>query len=345
MNTNRRVILAERPRYIVPTASCFRIDPAGPMPPAVGEGEVRVRTLYLAMESTLYAKVQRITSLQREPVKLKDPMVGSAVGRVEESRHPRFKTGDLVSGFWHWQDYDVQKGERLRNLDFGPQKPSYALGAFGLAGFGAYIALDTLAPPRPGETVVVGTALGSLGHVAGQIAKLMGARVVGIAGMPEKCQLAVEKLGFDACVNRESKDFEAQLRAACPQGVGVYVETLGGRALDAVVPLMNLNGRIAAVGQAATPHMGEPAFKGRCQNTMTFMQEVISRRLSVRGLITSDHVKGRVKEFDDKMKAWIDQGKVKPMEDIVVGLEKAPDAFQGVFEGRNRGTRLVKVAD
>lgn len=343
MNTNRRVILAERPRYIVPTATCFRMDSA-PMP-QIADGQVIVRTLYLAMESTLYSKVQRVTALQKDPLKLKDAMVGSAVGRVEESRHRRFKVGDLVSGFWKWQDYDVIKGERLRNLDFGPQKPSYALGAYGLSGFGAYIALDTLAPPQAGETVVVGTALGSLGHLAGQIAKIMGARVVGIAGKAEKCQLAVEKLGLDACVNHQAKDFEAQLRAACPNGVGVYVETLGGRALDAVMPLMNVHGRIAAVGQAATPHMGEAAFKGRCQNTMTFMQEVISRRLTVRGLIAPDHVKGRVKEFDDKMKAWIDGGQVKPMEDIINGLEKAPEAFQGVFEGKNRGTRLVKVAD
>lgn len=344
MGTNRRVILAERPRYIMPTASCFRMD-TGPMPADPEEGEVRVRTLWLAMESTLYAKVQRITTLQRDPVRLKDPMVGSAIGRVEASRHPRFMPGDHVSGFWNWQDYAVCQGERLRNLDFGPQKLSYALGAFGLAGFGAYIAVDTLARPTEGETVVVGTALGSLGHLAGQIAGIYGGRVVGIAGSAEKCQLAVEKCGFAVCVNRDAKDFEAQLHAACPQGVGVYIETLGGRALDAVMPLLNLNARIAAVGQAATPHMGEDVHVGRCQNTMTFMQEVIARRLSIRGLITQDHVKGRVKEFDTRMKAWIDEGRVRPMEDIVVGLENAPDAFQGVFEGRNRGTRLVKVAD
>jgi NADPH-dependent curcumin reductase len=343
VNTNRCVVLAERPRYVVPTAGCFRMGTA--TMPQVSDGQVLVRTLYLAMESTLYAKVQRVTALQKEPLKLKDTMVGSAVGRVVESQHPRFKAGDLVSGFWKWQDYDVQKGERLRNLDFGPQKPSYALGAFGLAGFGAYIALDTLAPPQVGETVVVGTALGSLGHLAGQIAKTMGARVVGIAGKPEKCQLAVEKLGFDACVNREAKDFEAQLQAACPDGVRVYLETIGGRALDAVVPLLKVGARIAAIAQLGGLVVGSASSKGRCQNTTTFMQEVISRRLSVRGLIAPDHVKGRVKEFDNKMKAWIDAGQVKPMEDIIEGLEKAPEAFQGVFEGKNRGTRLVKLAD
>jgi NADPH-dependent curcumin reductase CurA len=317
----------------------------GPIPAEPAEGEVLLRTLWLAMEGTLYAKVQRITALQRDPVKLKDPMVGSAIGRVEASRHPRFKVGDLVSGFWHWQDYDVQPGARLRNLDFGPQKPSYALGAYGLAGFGAYIALDTLAPPQPGETVVVGTALGSLGHLAGQIAKIKGARVVGIAGSAEKCQLAVEKVGFDACVNRDSKEFDAELKAACPNGVGVYVDTLGGRPTDVVIPLMNVGGRVAAVAQMVVTNPADAAHRGRLQNTLNFMQEVIARRLTIRGLIASDHVKGRVKEFDTKMKAWIDEGRVKPMEDIIVGLENAPDAFQGVFEGRNRGTRLVKVAD
>lgn len=344
MSTNRRVILAERPRYVVPTANCFRVD-AGPMPQIVEDGQVLIRTLWLAMDSMLYSMVQRISTVQRDPIKLKEPMLGSAVGRVEESRHPRFKVGDLVSGLWGWQDYAVVKGERLRNLDFGPQRPSYALGAFGVSGFGAFIALDTLAPPHAGETVVVGTALGSLGHIAGQIAKLKGCRTVGIAGTAEKCQLAVEKLGLDACVNREAKDFPEQLKAACPKGVDVYIETLGGKALDAVVPLLNRHARIAAVGQMATAHFGEAHFKGRQQATVNFVSEIITRRISVRGLVATDHVAGRVKAFDNQMKAWIDEGKVKPMEDIIVGLEKAPDAFQGVFEGRNRGTRVVQVAD
>jgi NADPH-dependent curcumin reductase len=197
-----------------------------------------------------------------------------------------------------------------------------------------------------GPHVVPGNGVHALRQSAAHHpAKIYGGRVVGIAGNPEKCQLAVEKCGFDACVNRDAKDFEAQLKAACPQGVGVHIETLGGRALDAVVPLLNINARIVAVGQASLAHIGEDAHRGRCQNTRTFMQEVISRRLTVRDLITSDHVKGRVKEFDTKMKGWIAEGRLRPMEDILVGLEKAPEAFQGVFEERNRGTRLVKVAD
>ena len=343
MTSNRRVVLVERPRYIVPTANCFRLDTA-PMPAIVEDGQVLLRTQWLAMESSLYSRVQRVTGLQKDPIRLKDPMVGSAVGVVLESRHPRFKVGDLASGLWAWQDFAVVKGERLRNLDFGPQKPSYALGAYGLSGFGAYIALEDIAPPKAGETVVVGTALGSLGHIAGQIAKLKGCRVVGIAGSAEKCRIAVEQLGLDACVDHRAKDLPEQLRAACPQGIDVYVETLGGKALDAVVPLLQVNARIAAVGQVATPHMGESPYSGRYNNTIAFMAELIARRVNLRGMIASDHVAGRVKTFDNQMKLWIDAGKVKPIEDIITGLEQAPEAFQGVFEGRNRGTRLVKVA-
>ena len=156
MTSNRQVVLAERPRYLVPTANCFRMGKADV--PQVGEGQVLLQTQWLAMESTLYARVQRVTTLQRDPIELGQAMRGSAVGRVVDSKHPRFKVGNLASGQWGWQEYDAVDGARLRNLDFGPQKPSYALGAYGLAGFGAFIAVDTLAPPSPGQTVVTGTA-------------------------------------------------------------------------------------------------------------------------------------------------------------------------------------------
>ena len=344
MSTNRRVVLAERPKYFVPTESCFRMDTA-PMPELTEDGQVLLQTTWLAMESMGYSRVQRVSAVQKDPIKLKDPMMGSAVGRVIESRHPRFKPGDFASGLWGWQDYVVQKGERIRNLDFGPQRPSLALGAFGYSGFAADCALEIIAPPVAGETVVIGTALGNFGHLAVQMAKLKGCRVVGIVGSAEKRQLVLEKLGVDACVDRTTRDFKAALAAACPKGVDVYLETYGGRALEAVMPLMNLQSRFAAVGQMATTARGEAPYKGRCQSTTSFIGEVIARRISVRGLVTSDHVKGRVKAFDNKMKAWIDEGKIKPMEDIIVGLEKTPAAFLGVFDGKSRGTRLVKVAD
>jgi NADPH-dependent curcumin reductase CurA len=343
VSVNRRVILWERPRYIVPTANCFRMDEA-PIP-AIADGELRIRTLWLGMDSMLYAKVQRVASQHGGPVPLKEVMVGPAVGRVEASRHPDFKEGELVSGLWGWEDYAVSAGRRLRKLDFGVQKLSYALGAYGHPGFGAYIALDRLAPPAAGETVVVGTALGGLGQTAGQIAKLKGCRVVGITGTGEKCRMAVERLGFDAAVNHDSKEFARALMEACPSGVDVYVETIGGKALDAVIPLLNLNARIAACGLMGTPHFGEPAFKGRYQGTMEMMYEVINRRLSIRGLAAFDHLRDKLQDFHHDMKGWIDGGAVRPLEDVVHGLEAAPSAFQDVFEGRNLGKRVVCVAE
>ena len=343
MSVNRRIILRERPRYIVPTANCFRLESTA-IPP-IADGELRIRTLWLGMDAMLYSKVQRVSSQQGDPVKLNDVMVGPAVGRVEESRHPDFRSGELVSGFWGWQDYVVSAGRRLRKLDFGVQKTSYALGAYGVPGFGAYVALEKLAPPVPGETVVVGTVLGGLGQTAAQIAKLKGCRVVGIAGSEEKCRLAVDKLGLDACVDHESKDFARALMSACPSGVDVYVETIGGRALDAVVPLLNLNARIAACGLMGTPHFGEAEFKGRYLATMNLMYEVINRRLSIRGLVVFDHLRDTLEDFYRDMKAWIDRGAVRPVEDVVEGLEAAPEAFQEIFEGRNLGKRVVHVAD
>ena len=343
MSENRRVILRERPRYIVPTANCFSMEVTG-IPP-VADGEVLIRTLWLGMDAMLYAKVQRVSSQQADPVKLKEVMVGPAVGRVEASRHPDFREGELVSGFWGWQDYVVSSGRRLRKLDFGVQKPSFALGAYGASGFAAYVALDKLAPPAAGETVVVGTALGGLGQIAGQIARLKGCRVVGIAGGEEKCRMVTGTLRFDACVSHESKDFARALMEACPSGVDVYVDTIGGKALDAVVPLLNLNARIAACGLMGTPHFGEAAFKGRYMGTMDLMFEVINRRLSIRGLVGFDHLRDRLQDFHRDMKAWIDSGAVRPLEDVVDGLEAAPSAFQDIFEGRNFGKRVVRVAD
>ncbi|GAC1619707.1 MAG: NADP-dependent oxidoreductase [Nevskia sp.] len=342
MQSNRRIVVVERPRYIVPTANCFRLEQAPAAAPE--DGQVRVRTTWLAMDVMLYARVQRVTN-EAEPVRLGDVMVGPTAGRIEESRHPDFKSGELVSGFWGWQDEGIADAKRLRKLDFGLKQTSHALGAYGASGFGAYIALEVLAPPQAGETVVVPTALGGLGQIAGQIARLKGCRVVGVAGTAEKCQLAVEKLGFDICLNHGAKNFAEQLRAACPKGVDVFVDTVGGKILDAVVPLLNRNARIASCGLMSTPHFGEEAFKGKYQHTTNFLNEIINRRVQLRGLVVFDHLRAHLAGFHQQMNAWIESGQVKPLEDIAEGLDKAPDAFQGVFEGRNRGKMLVKVAD
>ena len=342
MPSNRRVILAERPRYIVPTANCFKVM-SGP-DPVPGPGQLLIRTQYLSMDVMLYSRVQNLPG-NAAPIAIDEVMVGPAVGTVEVSNHPDFKVGDVLSGYWGWQERVVSDGTRLRKLDFGVQKLSYGVSVYGASGFAAYVALNVLAVPKAGETVVVGTALGGLGHVAGQIAKLKGCRVVGIAGGPEKCRIAVEQLGFDACVDHKAKDFASQLRAACPNGVDVDIETIGGKALDAVMPLLNLNARIAACGLMDTPHIGETAFQGKYSSTMSFLYALINKRISLRGLVVFDHLRAELQNFQRDMKAWIDSGQVKPLEDIVNGLESAPAAFNDLFMGRNRGKRLIKVAD
>lgn len=342
VDSSRRVILAERPRYIVPTANCFRLA-SGPRP-TPGPGELRIRTQWLSMDVMLYSRLQKVGG-DATPLAIDATMVGPGVGTVEASNLPEHPVGSLVSGFWGWQDHAISSGSRLRKLDFGIQRPSHGLSAFGSSAFGAYVALEVLAPVSSGETVVVGTALGGLGHIAGQIAKLKGARVVGIAGGPEKCRIAVEQLGFDACVDHKARDFAERLRAACPDGVDVDVETIGGRSLNAVAPLLNHHARIAACGLMDTPHLGDQPFDGRYTQLQSFLYVLINRRVSMRGLVVFDHLRSHLDAFHRDMKAWIDSGQVKPMEDIVDGLENAPAAFNDIFMGRNRGKRLIRVAD
>lgn len=340
MMSQQRVILAERPRYIVPTANCFRVVQAAVAEP--GPGQVRIRSEFLSMDVMLYARVQKV-SPDTAPIDIDSAMIGPAVGTIEVSNHPDFPVGTRVSGYWGWEQHAVTGVQRLRKLDFGCQQPSYGVSAYGISAFAAYVALEVLAPVAAGETVVVGTALGGLGHIAGQIAKLKGARVVGIAGSAEKCRIAVEQLGFDACVDHKAKDFAAKLKAACPNGVDVDVETIGARALDAVMPLVNNGARIAACGLMDTPMLGDSPYEGHYAHTQSLLYALINRRVSLRGLVVFDHLRSHLAAFQRDMSAWIDAGQVKPMEDIVDGLDRAPAAFNDVFMGRNRGKRLIRV--
>lgn len=340
MNSQQRVILAERPRYIVPTANCFRVIRAPVTDP--GPGEVRIRTEFLSMDVMLYSRIQKV-SPDATPIDIDSAMVGAAVGTIEASNQADFPVGTRVSGYWGWEQRAVVGTQRLQKLDFGCRQPSHGLSAFGISAFAAYVALEVLAPVATGETVVVGTALGGLGHIAGQIARLKGARVVGIAGSAEKCRIAVEQLGFEACVDHKARDFAARLRAACPGGVDVDVETIGARSLDAVMPLVNNRARIAACGLMDTPMLGESPYDGHYAHTQSLLYALINRRVSLRGLVVSDHLRSHLAAFQRDMSAWIDAGQVKPMEDIVDGLDRAPAAFHDVFMGRNRGKRLIRV--
>jgi NADPH-dependent curcumin reductase len=338
MQTHRRIVLAERPRYITPTANCFRLE-TSPVPD-LRDGEVLLKTHWLGMEPYLLGKVKRASG--PAPVQLGQTMVGPAVGEVELSRHADYRAGDRVTGLWGWEEHAITQPRYIRKLPSELTRPSHALGALGYSGFGAWLALTDLAAAEPGETVVVGAATGGMGQMVGQIARLRGLRAVGIAGGVEKCRLAEDRFGFDACVDRHSRHFADELRSACGRGVDVYVETLGGKAFDAVLPLMNLRGRMIIAGlMALYAAQGLPDGPDR---TMLLLNEINLRRLQVKGLVVFDHMKTRYSEFKREMLGWLASGEVTPLESVFEGLEHAPQALQWVFEGRNLGKTVVHVA-
>lgn len=338
MQANRRIVLAERPRYIIPTANCFRLEKTEIPEPR--EGEVQVRTLWLGMEPYLLGKVKRSTG--QAPVQLGDPMVGPAVGQVERSRDVNYREGDLVTGLWGWMDHAITDRVHIRPLPSELKQPSHMIGALGYSGFGAYLAVTTLGEAQPGETVVIGAATGGMGQIVGQLAKIYGYRAVGIAGGMEKCRLAVQRFGFDACVDRRSRTFAEDLRSACGRGIDVYIETLGGKAFAAALPLLNVRARVVVAGlMSVYAAQGLPDGPDR---TMLLLNDINLKRLQVKGLVVFDHMKTRFSEFKREMLGWLASGQVQPLENVVDGLENAPEALQSVFEGRNLGKTVVRVA-
>ena len=339
---NRRIVVAERPRYIIPTANVFRLTEA-PVPEP-GAGEFLIRTTWLGLDSYLYHRVQSVSPFA-EPIRIGEVMVGATVGRVELSNHPDFAPGDLVHGFWGWQDYYVSNGTDVSKVDPEISRPSYMLGAFGVSGFGAYIAVNELVKAQAGEILTIGSALGGLGQMVGQIGKIKGARVLAGASGEEKCRYAIEKLGFDVCLDRTGKDFLAQVKTVYAKGgIDCYVMAAGGKVLDVALPYFNRNARIAVCGMMAT--YGLRSLPPGGDRTLLLLNEIMVKRLRISGLITTDWLGTPLHEqFRKEMKAWILAGKIKPVEHVVDGLENAPDMMQGLFEGKNFGKAVVRVAD
>jgi NADPH-dependent curcumin reductase CurA len=269
-------------------------------------------------------------------------MVGGTVSRVEESKHPGFAPGDLVQAYAGWQDYAISNGAGLRKLDPGMQRPSYAVGVLGMPGFTAYVGLLDIGAPKSGETVVVAAATGAVGSAVGQIAKLKSCRVIGIAGGRAKCNFAVREFGFDACLDHKDPNLPSQLAEACPKGIDVYFENVGGAVFDAVFPLLNTFARIPVCGLIARYNATSlPEGPDRLPLlTLTILQ----KRMKLQGFIISDHA-ARHGDFLRDMTQWVQDGRVKSREDIVHGLESAPSAFLGLLQGRNFGKLVVKVSD
>ena len=334
---NRRIVLASRP-HGAPTARDFRIE-RGPVP-APAAGEVVLRTRYLSLDPYMRGRMSDAPSYAA-PLAIGEVMVGGTVSRVVASRHDGFKVGDQVLGYGGWQDYAVSDGSGLTALDRAGRNPSRALGVLGMPGFTAYMGLLDIGRPAAGETVVVAAASGAVGSVVGQIARLKGCTVVGIAGGAEKCRYVTDELGFDACVDHRAGDLPGHLADACPKGIDVYFENVGGAVFDAVLPLLNARARVPVCGQiAAYNATGLPPGPDRLG---LLMGTLLRKRIRMQGYIVFDDYGPRWSEFAKAMGEWVQAGKVKVREDIVAGLENAPEAFIGLLEGRNFGKLVIQV--
>lgn len=336
--TNRRIVLNSRP-HGAPQLDNFRLETAELPEPA--DGQVLLRTVYLSLDPYMRGRMSDSPSYA-PPVEVGEVMVGGAVCRVQQSRHPDFAPGDWVLANTGWQDYAVSGGQELIPLGQQLEHPSRSLGVLGMPGFTAYMGLLDIGQPKPGETVVVAAATGAVGSAVGQIAKIKGCRVVGVAGGPKKCKAGVDTFGFDLCLDHYASDFEQQLANACPDGIDVYFESVGGKVFDAVLPLLNVKARIPVCGLIA--HYNDTELPEGPDRLPLLMQTFLVRRIKAQGFIIFDY-DSRYGEFLADMMPWVAEGKVKYIEDIVDGLEQAPDAFIGLLEGKNFGKLAVRVGE
>ena len=335
-SVNRRVILRSRPTG-APADENFAVEEQHVPIPA--EGQVRLRTLYLSLDPYMRGRMSDAKSYAA-PVGVGDVIVGGTVSRVDESKHAGFKVGDLVLGFSGWQDYAIADGKGLMKLD-AMKQPTLALGVLGMPGFTAYMGLLDIGEPKEGETVVVASASGAVGSVVGQIAKLKGCHVVGIAGGTDKCRYVVDELGFDACVDRRG-NLRDQLTSSCPKGIDVYFENVGGAVFEAVMPLLNTKARIPLCGLIS--HYNDTALPPGPNRLPQLTHLILTRRIKMQGFIIIEDYRHRFGEFFSQMSTWVKEGKMKVREDIVDGLENAPRAFIGLLEGKNFGKLIVRVA-
>ncbi len=334
--TNRRIVLPSRPKG-APTPENFRTETAAVPVPA--PGEVLLRTIWLSLDPYMRGRMSDAPSYAA-PVELGGVMVGGTVSRVVSSSVPAFRDGDLVLSNAGWQDYAVSDGTDLMPLA-DVAHPSYALGVLGMPGFTAYFGLLHIGEPKAGETVAVAAASGAVGAVVGQIAKLKGCRVVGIAGGADKCRYVAGTLGFDACVDHHDPDFAKQLAAACPDGIDVYFENVGGAVFDAVLPLLNDHARVPVCGLIA--HYNDSELPGGPNRLPLLTSSVLRKRIRMQGFIILDHYADVYPAFLKDMSEWVAQGKVKPREDVVDGLDAAPRALIGLLGGKNFGKVVVRV--
>jgi hypothetical protein len=334
MTTNKQITLAVRPVGF-PKESDFRLVEA-PVP-TPGPGQFLVQSLYLSVDPYMRGRMTAAKSYA-PPVELGGVMVGGVVGQVVESHHPRFAAGETVEGYFGWQQYALSDGAGVRKVDPSLAPISTALGVLGMPGLTAYFGLLEIGKPQPGETVVVSGAAGAVGSLVGQIAKIQGCHVVGIAGTDEKVRHVVEELGFDSAFNYKSaRNYRAKLKTLCPQGIDVYFDNVGGAITDAVIPLLNVRARLVICGQISQYNLERPEMGPR------WLWALIVKQARAEGFLVFQFA-DRFEEGIRQMAQWLKEGKLKYRESIIEGLENAPRAFIGMLKGENIGKQLVKVA-
>jgi len=333
---NRRIVLASRP-HGEPKPENFRLEEV-PVP-EIGPGQILLRTRWLSLDPYMRGRMSDAKSYAT-PVQIGEPITAEVVGEVIASKNSDIPVGDLRTAFAGWQTYCVTDGQGTRRVDPDAAPPSTAVGVLGMPGMTAYTGLLNIGRPKPGETVVVAAAAGPVGSLVGQIAKLKGARAVGIAGGPDKCRYLTEELGFDAAVDHRGSDLPGALAAACPKGIDVYFENVGGAVFSAVMPLLNPFARIPVCGLVSAYNATEtPPGPDRLPG---LMRSVLTNRLHIQGFIVWDFA-DQAETFRQEVGAWIREGKVRYREDVVEGLENAPDAFIGLLKGRNFGKLVVHI--
>ena len=344
-DTMQRIVLASRPTGEV-SLDNFRLEEA-PMPEP-GEGEFLARTLWLSLDPYMRGRMDESKSYAAA-VAIGAPMEGGCVGEVIASNNPRFSVGDFVEDRFGWQSHGVSEGKGARKLDPSIAPLSTALGVLGMPGITAHVGLNVHGQPKDGETLVVGAATGAVGSLAGQLAKAHGLRVIGVAGGARKCAHAVETLGFDACFDHraasDARSLRQQLSAACPDGIDIYFENVGGKTLEAVIPLMNVFGRIPVCGMISYYNSGGLGLSAANEGMALphLWRTILVNRLSVRGYIITDHY-DHFPQFLKDVAPLVADGTIKYTETIADGLANAPQAFIDLLKGGNFGKQLVAVS-
>jgi NADPH-dependent curcumin reductase CurA len=337
VTVNRKLVLVQSPKGD-PTAETFRLETAAV--PVPGPGQMLLRTRWLSLDPYMRVRINE-TDAYMPAVKPGEVMVGGTVSEVVASNHPDYKSGELVHSYAGWQDYVLSDGgDVIVKLPAGARQPSLYLGSLGMPGFTAWYALNQIGHPKAGETFAVAAATGAVGQIIGQLAKRAGCRVVGIAGGAEKCSYAVKELGFDACVDHRGAGLPERLKAACPKGIDIYMENVGGEVFDAVVPLLNLGARIPVCGLIAHYSGGG---MGGADRLPGFMAEALFKRLKVEGFIIFDQYPAFYGEFLKQMTRLIESGEVKIREQVIGSLEGAPQGLVDLLKGGNFGKVVVKV--